>query len=66
QPLRRRVAEGVLAANTAGDAPPPVDPAVRAELAAAFAAEVESVSRLLRRDLGHWLTTPREAAGTAR
>ncbi|HEY7950697.1 MAG TPA: sulfotransferase [Solirubrobacterales bacterium] len=66
QPLRRRVAEGVLAANTAGDAPPPVDPAVRAELAAAFAAEVESVSRLLGRDLGHWLTTPREAAGTAR
>ncbi|HEX6753066.1 MAG TPA: sulfotransferase [Solirubrobacterales bacterium] len=66
QPLRRRVAEGVLAANTAGDAPPPVDPAVRAGLATTFAAEVESVSRLLGRDLGDWLTTPREAAGTAR
>ncbi len=65
QPLRRRVAEGVLAANTAGDAPPPVDPAVRAELADRFAAEVESVSRLLGRDLGHWLANPREAAGTA-
>lgn len=65
QPLRRRVAEGVLAANTAGDAPPPVDPAVRAGLATTFAAEVESVSRLLGRDLGHWLET-REAAGTAR
>ncbi len=66
QPLRRRVAEGVLAANTAGGAPPPVDPAVREELATAFAAEVESVSRLLGRDLGHWLANPREAAGTAR
>jgi hypothetical protein len=63
--LRRRVAEGVLAANTAGGAPAGVDPAVRAELAAAFAAEVESVSRLLDRDLGHWLAAPREAAGTA-
>jgi hypothetical protein len=66
QPLRRRVAEGVLAANTAAGAPPPVDPAVRAGLAATFAAEVESVSRLLGRDLGHWLTAPRDAAGTAR
>jgi hypothetical protein len=65
QPLRRRVAEGVLAANTAGDAPPPVDPAVRAGLAATFAGEVESVSRLLGRDLGHWLETPRKPAGTA-
>jgi hypothetical protein len=66
QPLRRRVAEGVLAANTAGDAPPPVDPAVRAALADRFAAEVESVSRLLDRDVGHWLAVPREAAGTTR
>ena len=66
QSLRRRAAEGVLAANTAGDAPPPVDPAVRVELTTAFTAEVESVSRLLGRDLSGWLATPREAAGTAR
>ncbi len=65
QSLRRRAAEGVLAANTSGDAPPPVDPAVRAGLADAFAGEVESVSRLLDRDLGHWLANPREAAGKA-
>jgi len=66
QPLRRRVAEGVLAANTAGGVPSSVDPAVRAELATGFATEVESVSLLLGRDLGHWLTIPREATGMAR
>jgi len=66
QRLRRRLAEGVLAANTAGDAgPPSVDPQVRARLAAEFAAEVDQVSELLGRDLGHWLEAPRQAARAA-
>jgi hypothetical protein len=66
QSLRRRVADGVLAANTAADAPPPpVDPGVRARLAADFAAEVERLSALLDRDLGGWLRIPREIAAAA-
>jgi Sulfotransferase family len=65
QSLRRRVADGVLAANTAGAGRPEVDPEVRAGLAADFAVEVERVSRLLDRDLGGWLRAPRQAAEAA-
>jgi hypothetical protein len=66
QPLRRRLAEGVLAANTAGGAPLDVDPRLRAELASRFAGEVERLSDLLDRDLGRWLQAPRETAGAIR
>jgi hypothetical protein len=66
QSLRRRLAEGVLAANTAGGAPSGADPDVRARLATAFAGEVESLSRLLDRDLGHWLQAPQGTAETVR
>jgi Sulfotransferase family len=65
QSLRRRVADGVLAANTAGAGRTEVDPDVRAGLAADFAAEVGLVSQLLDRDLGEWLRPPREAAEAA-
>jgi hypothetical protein len=65
QSLRRRVADGVLAANTAGAGRTEVDPAVRAGLAADFAVEVDLVSRLLDRDLGAWLLPPRETARAA-
>jgi Sulfotransferase family len=65
QPLRRRMAEGVLAANTAaGEGRPALDPKLRADLAAQFAAEVSRVSELLDRDLGHWLEAPRPVAQT--
>ncbi len=33
-------------------------PALREELATAFASEVRRLEWLLERDLGHWLTTP--------
>ncbi len=66
QPLRRRVAERVLAANTAGSVRPSVDPNVCARLAAGFAGEVKSVSRLLDRDLGHWLQAPQKTAEAVR
>ena len=65
QSLRRRVADGVLAANTAGAGRAEVDPDVRAGLAADFAAEVDLVSQLLDRDLGAWLRSPPEAAKAA-
>jgi hypothetical protein len=65
QSLRRRVADGVLAANTAGAGRTAVDPDVRAGLAADFAIEVDLVSQLLDRDLGGWLRLPREAAEAA-
>jgi hypothetical protein len=65
QSLRRRIADGVLSANTAGGGRRDVDPAVRAALATRFADEVSLVSRMLDRDLGHWLEAPRAAAGAA-
>jgi hypothetical protein len=66
QSLRRRVADGVLAANTAGAGRADVDPDVRAGLAAGFAAEVDRVSQLLDRDLGEWLRAPQETAEATR
>jgi hypothetical protein len=66
QRLRRRLAEAVLAANTAGRGRAPVDPKVRAGLAAGFAAEMDRVSRLLDRDLGHWLQDPDGTAQAVR
>jgi len=63
--LRRRVAEGVLAANTAGGARPALDPELRAKLAGELAGEVRRVSELLDRDLGHWLRPEQDAAGVA-
>lgn len=67
QPLRRRVADRVLAVNTAaGGGRADLDPDLRAGLAASFAAEVDRVSELLDRDLGEWLRPPRETAEGAR
>lgn len=66
QSLRRRVAEGVLAANTAGAGRGPIDPALRAELASRFAAEVERVSTMLDRDLDRWLRAPQPTATATR
>jgi hypothetical protein len=67
QPLRRRVAEGVLAANTApSERRPALDPKLRAALAAELAADVGRVSELLDRNLGHWLEAPRQVAQAAR
>jgi hypothetical protein len=66
QSLRRRVAAGVLAANTAGAARPDVDPQLRAELAARFAGEVGQISELLERDLDRWLPAPQRPAGATR
>lgn len=65
QSLRRRVADGVLAANTAGAGRTEVDPAVRAGLADDFATEVDLVSQLLDRDLSEWLRPPRGTAEAA-
>jgi hypothetical protein len=66
QPLRRRLAEGALAANTAGAARPGVDPRVRAELAVRFADEVRRISDLLERDLDRWLPAPQQPAEAIR
>lgn len=66
QPWRRRVADRVLAANTAANGRMRVDPDLRAELAESFADEIERVSSLLDRDLRHWLQAPREAAEAKR
>jgi hypothetical protein len=67
QSLRRRVAEGVLAANTApGEGRPALDPKLRAALAVELAADLRRVSELLDRDLGHWLEAPRQVAHAAR
>ena len=45
----------VLALNTTKERRPPLEPAFRAELAAAFKDEVERLGRLLNRDLSHWV-----------
>jgi hypothetical protein len=64
--LRRRLADGALAANTAAAAPAAaVDPAVRAGLSERFAAEVELLAELLGRDLSGWLEAPRETAAAS-
>jgi hypothetical protein len=49
------VKQAIVARNTAADTRPPLSPAFRAELVEEFREEVALLSRLLDRDLGHWV-----------
>jgi hypothetical protein len=49
------VTKKVVALNTSRERRPPLTPAFRAELAATFREEISLLSRLLDRDLSHWV-----------
>jgi sulfotransferase family protein len=49
------VAEKIVDLNTSKERRPPLDPGLRAELAATFRDEVDHLGRLLGRDLSHWV-----------
>jgi hypothetical protein len=55
QRLRRRIATGVMSANTAGDRDRTVDESVGERLREEIADEVAALSALLGRDLSGWL-----------
>jgi hypothetical protein len=49
------VKEKIVSANTVQERRPPLSPAFRAELVESFREEVALLSRLMNRDLSHWL-----------